>query len=340
MAAQRKRARLHEILAFAAVYVIWGSTYLAIRVGVETLPPLLLAGSRFLLAGTVVYGVLRLRGAPAPTAGHWKRSGLAGIVMLVFGNGLVTWAETRLPSNLAALLVAAVPLYVAGIDWLRPGGVRPPRPVVIGILLGAAGMVLLVRPDPAAAHPTSVLGVLAMLLAGLSWASGSLYARYARQHPHALVAGAQQMLVAGVVLLVGSALRGEVAAFRPEAVSLRSWVAFGYLTVFGSMVAFSAFSWLVTSTSPARVSTTAYVNPVVAVFLGWLILGETLHPAASAGAGLIVCAVIIMVTTRRARPYSTVGVPSRKPVPKKRRIAARAAASSVETKCPSRPAPP
>ena len=290
--------RLGVLLAFAAVYLIWGSTYLGIRVAVQSLPPFLLAGARSFSAGAVMLLVLRLRGARAPSALEWRRAALAGMLMLSLGNGLVTWAEKYIPSNLAALSIAAVPSYVALLDWLRPGGTRPARRVLIGVLIGLLGMLLLLRPDPSALSTSSWLPQLALVLAGAAWATGSLYARYQKLYPNAAVAGAQEMLAGGGALLLVSLLRGEWHGFTPRAVTVQGWLAFAYLTVFGSMVAFSAFSWLVGNTTPARVSTTAYVNPAVAVVLGWLVLGEPLQPVSLAGGALILCAVLVMTLRR------------------------------------------
>ena len=287
-----------ELLAFAVVYVIWGSTYLGIRIGVRSIPPFLLAGGRALIAGIVLFVWLRTRGAAAPTVRQWARATLAGTLMLAAGNGLVTWAETRVASNVAALLIAAVPLYVALLDWLRPAGARPSRRALLGIAIGAMGMVLLASPDPRAI-PGSGTATAAMLLAGLAWAGGSLYARYNPMHPSPLVASAQQMIAGGLVLLVVAAIKGEPAAFSFAAVTRESAIAFVYLTVFGSLVAFSAFNWLITASTPTRLSTTAYVNPVVAVILGWIALGETLRPRPLLGATLILCAVAVMVMRGR-----------------------------------------
>jgi drug/metabolite transporter (DMT)-like permease len=290
----RRNAVLFQMVAFAAVYLIWGSTYLAIRVGVRSLPPFLMAGCRFVTAGAILYSILRLRGVRAPSLQEWARGALAGLLLLTAGNGLITWAETRIASNLAALLVAAVPLYVALLDWLRPGGVAPERRVWIGIGLGAAGMVLLVTRGGADGHPTSGAAVAAMLLAGLCWAGGSLYSRYGSMHADPLMAAAQQMIAGGIAQLLLALARGEPQRVSWATLSTTGVVAFGYLTLVGSLVAFSAFGWLVKTSTPARLSTTAYVNPVVAVILGWALLGETLAPRALAGAALIVCAVMVM----------------------------------------------
>lgn len=288
--------------AFAAVYVIWGSTYLGIHIAVETIPPFLLAGCRSLLAGTLLLAYQLARGARLPTLAEWARASVAGISLLAAGNGLVTLAEIDMPSNLAALMIAGVPAYVALLDWWRPGGVRPSRRVLFGLMLGSIGMVLLVRPDPNTLSPRHWYGVTLMLLAGWAWAFGSLYSRYSTKHPSPAVAGAQQMTTGGAAMLLVAAWRGELAQLSLDAVSPESALAFVYLTVFGSMVAFSAFNWLVTQTTPAQLATTAYVNPLVALVLGWVVLGETLHPVSLAGATLILAAVFVMLARSRALP--------------------------------------
>jgi drug/metabolite transporter (DMT)-like permease len=287
-------SRALQALAFGTVYLIWGSTYLGIRVAVRTMPPFLMAGMRYLLAGAVLFAALRALGVAAPTLKQWLRSGAAGVVMLAVGNGLVTWAEQKVPSNFAALLISAVPLYVALLEWAHPRGARPSAHQIVGILVGAAGMTLLVWPDPGALAAPSAIGIIAVLVSGFAWAAGTLYARYSPHHPNAVMAAAQQMIAGAVALLVIGVVRGEAGPGALAAITWPSFVAFLYLAIFGSLVAFSAFGWLVTVSTPARLSTTAFVNPVVAVILGWALLGETLASRALAGASLIVCAVVVM----------------------------------------------
>jgi drug/metabolite transporter (DMT)-like permease len=256
-----------------------------------------MAACRFLLAGGALYAILRARGVAAPSRVEWRRAALAGALMLVIGNGLVTWAEQRVPSNQAALMIAAVPLFTALLDWWRPGGVRPRAAVLVGIALGAVGMVLLVAGRGAggrAAEGGTLVGVVALLLSGLGWASGSLYSRYGSMHAHPVMAAAQQMIAGGAGLLGLALVRGEPAALGRASLTPSSLGAFLYLTLFGSLLAFSAFGWLVKVSTPSRLSTTAYVNPMVAVVLGWLVLGETLGAQALVGAAFIVCAVLVM----------------------------------------------
>jgi drug/metabolite transporter (DMT)-like permease len=214
--------------------------------------------------------------------------------MLTTGNGLVTWAERRVPSNLAALIVAAVPLYMALLDWLRPGGTPPARRVLVGIGIGAGGMALLVSGGRESSSEVSAVGIGAILVSGLAWSAGSLYARYGRMHAHPVMAAAQQMLAGGAAMLAIASLRGEPSAVARGGVTTESALALTYLTLFGSLVAFSAFGWLVKATTTARLSTVAYVNPLVAVVLGWAVLDERLGARAIVGASLILAAVLAM----------------------------------------------
>jgi drug/metabolite transporter (DMT)-like permease len=294
-----RRAFSRRALAFAAVYLIWGSTYLGIRIGVESIPPFFLAGGRSFIAGSVLFAWLVARGARWPNALEWRRAAVAGILMLAGGNGLVTLAEQHVPSNLAALIIAGIPAYVVLLDWWRPGGVRPGRRALFGIALGSLGLVLLVRPGARDLAPGHWYGVAALVIAGWCWAAGSIYSRYRPQYPNTAVAGALQMMSGGALMLLVGLGRGELMDFSPAHVSAAGLTAFAYLTVFGSLVAFSAFNWLIPRTTPAELATSAYVNPVVALTLGWLVLGETLHPVSLAGAAAIVAAVVIMLAPRK-----------------------------------------
>lgn len=305
-------AEHEQSFGFGVVYLVWGSTYLAIRIGVESIPPFMLAGARSLAAGLILLGWARLRGATKATVRDWCRATVAGVLMLAGGNGLVTWAETRISSSLAALLIALVPSYVTLLDWARPGGKRPTRAAWLGVAVGMLGMLLLVRPPPGAIDGGHWEGVAALGVAGFCWALGSLYARYQPMHPSRAASAGHQMVAGGAALTAAATIQGEFAAFDVSAVTPRSALALVYLTVFGSLVAFSVFSWLVTVTTPARLSTTAYVNPLVAMLLGAVVLGERLHPISLAGALLIVAAVAVMA--RAPKPPGA--APSPTPIPK------------------------
>lgn len=288
--------------AFAAIYIIWGSTYLGIRFAIETISPFLMAGVRFLLAGAMLYGWARVRGAPRPLRVHWRSAAIIGALLLLGGNGGVTWGEQHIASGLAALLVATVPIWIAALDWLRPGGTRPDGPVIAGLLLGFVGILLLVGPgNLGGGEGNYTLGTLAVLGAAFSWALGSLYSKRAPLPGDALQGIGMEMLAGGVWLWLAGTLAGEWGQLNLGAISLRSGLALAYLTLFGSLVGFTAYVWLLRVVSPARAATYAYVNPVVAVFLGWALAGEELTPLTLVAAAVIIAGVVI-TTTYRAQP--------------------------------------
>lgn len=289
--------RTRLITAFAAVYIVWGSTYLAIHYAIGTIPPFLMAGIRFVIAGSIMYVWGTLRGeAPRPTARHWRNTSIIGILLLMGGNGGVVWAEQSVPTGIAALLVAIVPVWLVLLDWLRPGGKRPSIGVTTGIVIGLAGMGVLVGPDSLrGAGPINPWGALALVIAALSWATGSLFAKHADLPTQILTTG-MEMLTGGIALLALGAVTGELKHFDPHTVSSTSLAGLLYLITFGSLIGFSAYSWLLQHASPAAVGTYAYVNPIVAVFLGWLIAGEAVTPRTLAGAAIIVAAVGIIST--------------------------------------------
>ena len=292
---RRPASRGELVLAFAAVYVLWGSTYLAIRVGVETIPPFLLAGVRHLTAGLILLGWLRWRGTPWPERRHWRAAAIIGGLMLLGGNGLVTWAEQRVPSGLAALIVASVPLWMTLLDGIQQRE-RPHGVVIVGLAIGLAGLGFLVAPGNfAGGTHVDPLGAAALLAAALFWAIGSLYSRRAKLPASTLLATAMEMIAGGAILLCASALLREWRGFSPAAVSSSSFLALGYLIVAGSLLGFTAYVFLLGATTPARVSTYAYVNPVVAVLLGWAILGEAVTPRTLIAAAVIVASVALII---------------------------------------------
>ncbi len=299
----RGKPRSEILLAFAAVYVLWGSTYLAIRIGVETIPPFVLAGLRHLTAGVILYGWVRgTKRAPKPEPRHWRSAALVGGLLLLGGNGLVTWAEQRVPSGLAALIVASVPLWMTLIDSVlsrkRPHGV-----VLAGLAMGLSGIAFLAAPGRfAGGGHVDPLGAGALLSAALFWATGSLVSRRVALPSSTLLATAMEMVAGGAILLAVAGLTGELGAFSVPAVSARSVVALGYLIVAGSLLGFSAYVFLLGATTPARVATYAYVNPVVAVFLGWLGAGETVTPRTLVAAVVIVAAVALIIRHGADRP--------------------------------------
>jgi drug/metabolite transporter (DMT)-like permease len=286
------------LLAFAAVYVLWGSTYLAIRFGVETVPPFFLAGARHLSAGLLLYLWMRLRGAARPEAVHWRSAAIVGGLMLFGGNGLVTWAERRVPSGLAALIVASVPIWMAVLEGFERRR-RPSTAVIVGLLLGLAGIALLVAPGKFGGHErVDPLGAAALLLASLCWSTGSLYSRRAKLPASILTATAMEMIAGGVWLFSAGLISGEARAFHLAAISTKSALSLGYLVIFGSLIGFTAYVWLLKVVSPARVSTYAYVNPIVAVILGSLLAGEAVTLRIAIAALVIVSAVALIITAR------------------------------------------
>ncbi|MCG3127933.1 MAG: putative inner membrane transporter YedA [Phycisphaerae bacterium] len=296
-------SKLGIVAAFAAVYLIWGSTYLAIRVAVETLPPLLMAGIRFVFAGASLYALLRWRGAARPSAAHWRAAAIVGGLLLLGGNGLVVWAEQSVPSGIAALLVATVPLWIVILGAAGRGGTRPAGRELIGLALGTAGVCTLFAPQALAgdarAAPTDLFGAAGLVLASLLWAIGSLYSRRANLPRSPLLATAMEMICGGALQLLVGLLMGEAARFDPGRVAPRSIVAMLYLIVFGSWIGFSAYVWLLRVARPASVATYAYVNPIVAVLLGALLLSELLTFGTLVAMGLIVAGVVLITTARR-----------------------------------------
>lgn len=281
--------------AFAIVYVVWGSTYLAIRFAVETLPPLLMAGTRHLTAGILLYLWNRARGAPPPQWRHWRVAIAIGGLLLLGGNGSVSWAERRVPSGLAALIVASVPLWMALLEGLQKRK-APKRAMVLGLLLGFGALARLIAPGHFAGQGrVDPLGAAALLFAALSWSAGSLYSRRAELPVSTLMAISMEMLGGGALLWAVGLLAGEGAGLHLAAVSSRSLLSLGYLIVFGSLLGFSAYIWLLGVTTPARVSTYAYVNPVVAVLLGWTLAGEAVTLRTGLAAVGIVGAVALII---------------------------------------------
>ena len=296
---ERHAPRGLVIAAFAAVYLVWGSTYLGIRFAVETLPPFLMGGARFLCAGLTLYVVLRWRGTPAPARATWWNAALVAALLLGIGNGGVNWAEQKVSSGMTALIIAGTPVWFSLFDWLRPGGTRPSLQTVLGIAVGFAGVAILVSSRPGSggerADPSAVAALVA---ASVAWAIGSLFAKYSAQPRSTFMNAAQQMIAGGTLLTLTGVAAGEAAALDWAKVSPRSTAAFMYLTFVGSLVGFTAYAWLLKATTPARASTYAYVNPVIALFLGWAIGGESMNVSMLVAAVVIVLGVVI-ITTRR-----------------------------------------
>lgn len=300
-----KRFSILFIAAFAAIYIFWGSTYLAIKYAIETLPPFLMAGTRFVTAGAILFIAARFsRDYETPKAVHWKTSFIVGTLLLLFGNGGVVFAERYLSSSLAALLVATEPFWIVLLGWLWLKKSRPNLKVVAGLILGFVGVGLLVSGQTAvssgADSSMQILATLAIIGATLGWATGSLYGLRAPVPKSAVLTSGMQMMAGGAVLFVVSLLSGEMSGFSFAQVSKESFFGLIYLIVFGSLVAFTAYSWLLKNAQPAMVATYAYVNPVIAVLLGWLIAGESFTTQMLAGAGIIVGSVVLITSQEKS----------------------------------------
>lgn len=296
-------SRAALILAFTTIYILWGSTYLGIRICVGSMPPFLMAGVRFLIAGALLLAFLKARGAAWPTARQWGLNAIIGTFLLLGGNGLVVWAEQTIPSAAAALIIGISPLFFVLIEWAWPGGIRPKPLTFVALLLGFAGVAWLAAPwESATQGGLNTGGVVAILFACFLWSFGSIYSRHAKHGADPFMASALQMLGGGAALLLTALPHGDFAHLNVAGITPRAWIAFAYLIVFGSLVGFSTFVWLMKHSTPARVSTYAYVNPVVAVFLGWLILHEPISSRTIVASAIIVTAVVIITVQKNRKP--------------------------------------
>jgi drug/metabolite transporter (DMT)-like permease len=301
----RERGLLAKVLiAFACVYFIWGSTFLGIRIAIDSLPPMLMCAVRLLLAGLVLLVWARATGAAWPKGAELRNAAVVGVLLPAIGNGSVTLGITHVPSGLVALLVATIPFWMALFAALGPDAVRPSTQAVGGLLLGFGGIALLFGPSLAHAAHTEFPARWALFpIAGaLSWAWGSLWSRRVRMPSSPLASTGVGMLAGGAFLLVVSGALGEFARFEPARVTWASVAALAYLSVFGSVVAFSAYLYLLRYVPPSLVATYAFVNPVVAMALGWLFAHETLSPRSLGAAGLVVVAVALITTAPAAAP--------------------------------------
>jgi drug/metabolite transporter (DMT)-like permease len=299
--------RVAVLAALLAVYIVWGSTYLGIQFAVAAFPPFAMSSIRFVIAGALLYGWARMRGAARPTAANWRAAAIIGTLLLLGGNGLVSLAEQQgVPSGLTALLVALSPIWMTLIDWLRPHGVRPTAIVVAGLLLGFGGVALLIAPAifGHTLHSFNPLIMLIVPLSSLCWASGSVYARSASMPASPLLANGIEMLAGGVALGIVGLATGEWTQIHPAQITLSATLALVYLILIGSLVGFTAYIWLLRHTPLAIASTYAYVNPAVAVFLGWALVGERLTPLTLVAAAIIILSVCL-ITLFRPAPQAT-----------------------------------
>jgi drug/metabolite transporter (DMT)-like permease len=297
------RPRAWKVLvAFAIIYFVWGSTFLAIRVGVREVPPFLLAGMRFVVAGLVLYVCMRIRGTPSPTAREWGAASLLAVLIFVLDYGLLFWAERRVPSGIAAVMMATIPVFMAlgEIVFLRTQ--RLTLRLGLSLLVGMAGVVVLVGHTMSLGEaPVDRAGACALIVAAISWSvAASLSRKMPLPSAKAMSSGAQ-MLAGGVLLTLTAALLGEFRGFHATAVSRGAWLALAYLIVAGSIIGFTAYVWLIHHESPTKVGTYAYVNPVVAVLVGHFLGGEAIGPRTIVGTALVLVSVVVITTTPKEK---------------------------------------
>ncbi len=286
------------ILAFAAIYFIWGSTYVAIHYASQTLPGLLTAAARFMLAGAILFLWARKQGAKLTGSHPWRTAFMMGFFLLLLGHGTVVLAIHWVPSGLAALLLSTTPIWVALLEWAMPGGKHPGGRVTAGILLGFLGILMLIGIGDLSDREVDFLGAGLLLMSSISWAFGTIYSRQAHVATTPFMTSAMQMFTGGVLLLIAGILNGDASLLRLDSISFKSLLAFGYLTFFGSIVAFTAFSWLLKVTSPARAVTSSYVNPVVAVLLGHAMAGEPLTYRMMMAMATIILGVFVITSSQ------------------------------------------
>lgn len=291
------------LLAFFAIYFIWGSTYLAIKYAVETIPPFLMMGTRSVVAGMVLFFWSRLRGDENVRKEHWPSLVIIGALFFLIGHGGLAWAQQRVPSGLAALLVASEALWIALIECsaFRNFRIGPGR--LAGLVLGFAGMVVLIIPNQALGlEQVDAVGTAAILVGTLSWSSGAVYLRMAKLPRSSTLTAGVELIIGGLMLYVAAFAFGEFEHILNHAVSTRSLLALGYLIIFGSIVAFTAYVWLLGKTSATRVATHTYVNPVIAVLLGWAAAHEPLHLNTMIAAVIIIVSVYLVLKERALKP--------------------------------------
>jgi drug/metabolite transporter (DMT)-like permease len=305
MAANSKPETWKVLLAFAIIYFVWGSTFLAIRIGVSEVPPFLLAGMRFLIAGLLLYGWMRVTKTPSPTLRQWGGASMLAVLIFVLDYGLLFWAEKRVPSGIAAVMMATIPVFmvISEILILRTQRLKPR--LAIALLIGIAGVAVLVsRTASFGDAPIDTAGALALIVAAISWSIASALSRKLELPTAKAMSSAAQMLAGGVLLTLTSGALGEFRGFHIETVTRGAWLALAYLIFAGSILAFTAYVWLIHHESPTRVGTYAYVNPVVAVALGYFLGNEEIGPRVMIGAALVLVSVIVITTTPKENAHT------------------------------------
>ncbi len=296
--------KLWIIVAFVALYLIWGSTYLGIRFAIETIPPFLMAGAPFLIAGLIMYAIAWSQGIGQSTWPNWRTSLIIGACLLLGGNGGVTISEKYIDSGLAALIVATVPIYIAVLGWASGMAPRPTPIVWLGLAGGFIGVGILLGPalqlsSNDGRHPA--IGMSILLVSSFIWSAGSLYSRTAKHAASPFLTAAQQMLCGGLLLLFAGIVTGEMRRFHPGSMSILSVASFVYLVIIGAVVGYTAYIWLLRHCAPAKVATYAYVNPIVAVLLGAAFAGETLTMRTLIAAAVIIGSVALVITAQQLR---------------------------------------
>jgi drug/metabolite transporter (DMT)-like permease len=290
------------LLAFAIIYFVWGSTFLAIRVGVREVPPFLLAGMRFLVAGIILYGWMRVRGTPSPTVREWSAASFLALLIFVLDYGLLFWAERRVPSGIAAVMMATIPVFMALAEILFLRTQRLTLRLGLALLVGIAGVAVLVGHTISLGEaPVDTAGASALIVASISWSVASSLTRKLPLPAAKAMSSGAQMFAGGVLLMLTAALLGEFRGFHVQAVSGGAWLALAYLIVAGSIVAFTAYVWLIHHESPTKVGTYAYVNPVVAVLVGYFLGGEAIGARTIVGTLLVLVSVVVITTTPKAK---------------------------------------
>jgi drug/metabolite transporter (DMT)-like permease len=291
-------------LAFAYVYIAWGGTYMAVHIALASIPPFIISGCRFLLAGTVLLALVALfhrREFRWGSRREWREAAVVGAMLLVGGNGSVAWAQQYVPTSIAALIFGSMPLCIIFFDWIRPRGPVPSLRTCLGLALGFIGLCILLQPSGETTTRLETWGKIALVFAACSWSAGAIYSRHVHAGGSPLLPMARQMIAGGALLFLVSIFHGDWNGFSPANVTLASWLGFGYLVAFGSLLGFTAYLWLMRVSTPAHVSTISYVNLVVAVILGWTMGREPMTFHTCLGAAIIVGSVMLVLSKKSTR---------------------------------------
>jgi drug/metabolite transporter (DMT)-like permease len=300
----KERMKTKIWLALLALYIVWGSTYLAIRFAVETIPPFMSAGLRFLVSGAILLIWRRAAGDAMPTPRQWRSTAIVGIFLLLGGNGLVSFAEQYVPSGIAALIIGSMPLWLVSIEAVRPGGVKPNWPAIIGLIVGFGGIFLLVGPAEltGGGHTLNPLGVGTLLMAAFLWSIGSIYSRNVDMPKSSLMGTGAEMVTGSLALFIASGLTGEWSGFSFAHVATNSWIGLAYLITIGSLVGFGSYGWLLQNAPVSLVATYAYVNPLVAVFLGAWLADEIINTRIIVAGLIIIGSVVLINQSKSSKP--------------------------------------